>query len=392
MKIGLVTDFYYPWIGGPSGVVKNLGQGLAARGHSVSVLAPSPDGPSSVQLEEGLEVTRVRTVPAPVGYNLRTTIVPRREVSDWLDDRQPDVVHIHHPFSLSATALFLARKKGIRVVGTNHTIPECSLWGIRNIKPVYRAADAGFSWWLLQVLNRCDKVATPTRTAATALHNLGFTREVVPISNGIDAHRFSPGNPTSNLREQLGLDERPVILYTGRLDAEKQMDVWLRAAAELLQSCDVQLLVGGQGADRERLEGLAKELGLQNRVIFFGYLPEDQLPDVYRIADVYFIASPVELQSITGLEAIASGLPMVGVRAGALPELIEHGNNGYLVEPGDWKAAAQALRQILDDSGQIEKMGMRSREMALEHDLRLSIDKYDEFLSASANGHASPSA
>ena len=380
MRIGLVTDFYYPWIGGPSIVVRNLAQGLTLRGHTVHLLAPSASGRPEVQMDGTLEITRVRTFPAPFGYRMRTNIWLTAAAARWLDRVTPDVVHVHHPFPISATAIFLAGRRGIPIVATNHTIPECALWGVRRLGLLYRSAEASFAWWLVRLLERCDRVATPTRTAAHALQVMGYRRDVDTISNGVDTTRFAPGASSAALKDRFELDGRPTVLYTGRLDAEKQMDVWLRAAAAAARQVDVQFVVGGEGTERPRLEQMARDLGIEDRTRFIGYVSDQEFPSLYRMADVFFITSPVELQSITALEALASGLPIVAVEARALPELVHHAYNGYLVAPGDWQAAGSTLADLLLDEQRRSTMGIASREMALEHDLHRTIERYERLL------------
>lgn len=382
MRVGVVTDFYYPWIGGPSAAVRNLSNGLADRGHDVFLLAPSPDGAVCEQHEGPVCVTRVRTVPVPVGYRLRTA-VPPIGIASWLRRTRPDVIHIHHPFPLSAAALAIARGHRVPVAATNHTIPECSLWGLRGSR-LFPAARLALGRWIVNVLSRCDRVATPTETAAQLLRQLGFHRNIHVISNGVDVDRFKPGPPLRELGRRLGLDSRPVMLYTGRLDAEKEMDVWLRAAAEIARRRDVQFVVGGEGTDRPRLEALAVDLGLEGHARFVGYLDESEYPALYRLADVYCITSPVELQSITTLEAVASGLPVVAVGAGALPELVRNGENGYLVQQGNWAGVADAADCILGEADKRAAMRQASRSVALDHALQRSIELYEGFLEAAA--------
>lgn len=382
MKIGVVTDFYYPWIGGPSAVVRNLGAGFATRGHAVYVLAPGPDGHPVRETDGSIDVQRARTASLPFGYNLRVACTPLRDARLLLDRVQPDVVHVHHPFPLSAAAIHAARRRGIPVVATNHTIPECSLWGLRNHGSLYSIAYFCMTRWLLYLLDSTTLVATPTATAAGMLRTMGFKRNVVAISNGIDTNRFSPGPKNESLRARLGLDDRPVVLYTGRLDAEKQMDVWLRAASTVAAGLNIQFVVGGRGAEQEALRRLAIELELSDNVSFVGYVSESDLSDLYRLADVYFVTSPVELQSIATLEAIATGLPVVATRAGALPELVHHGQNGFLVPVGDASAAADCLAQLLENERLRSRFGFESRRIAMDHDLLGSVERYERLLTA----------
>lgn len=362
-------------------MVRALAQGLSARGHAVSVVAPSASGPADLEEEGAVPVRRIATVPVPVGYQLRVAPFPLRSVGAWFDRQQPDVVHIHHPFPLSLAAGLAARRRGIPLVATNHTVPECSLWGMRGTGRLYAATSAGMSGWIRWLMQRCDRVATPTETAAGALRAMGFKREVTVISNGVDVERFRPGSASEALRQRLGLDGRPVVLYTGRLNAEKDMETWVRAAAAVP---DAQLVIGGQGTDRARLEGLVHQLGAAGRTRFTGYLSDADYPRLYRLAAVYFITSPVELQSITTLEAVASGLPVVGVRAGALPELICEGVNGSLIQPGDAVAGTRELAWMMHNEANRAQMGTRSREIGLRHSQDRTVEQYERFLFAAA--------
>ncbi|GAC1508901.1 MAG: hypothetical protein NVS2B16_06500 [Chloroflexota bacterium] len=324
---------------------------------------------------------RSRTAPLPFGYKVRVSVQPHRDGARWLERVRPDVVHFHHPFPLSAATSRLACRAGIPVVATNHTIPECSLWGIRHTGPLYATTTFFFARWLVHVLNRATTVATPTATASNLLQNLGYARTVVPISNGIDTRRFSPGPARESLRRRLGLDDRSIVLYTGRLDAEKQLDIWLRSAAALSRHVNAQFVVGGKGTQQERLVRLAHALHLDNDVRFIGYVSDDDLPDLYRLAHVYYMTSPVELQSIATLEAVASGLPVVAVNAGALPELVRDGENGFLISPGDARCGAERLARLLNDVALSARFRQRSREIAMGHDLLRSVEGYERWLS-----------
>jgi 1,2-diacylglycerol 3-alpha-glucosyltransferase len=380
VKIGVATDFYYPWIGGPATFIRNLGHGLSARGHSIALLCPSADGEPGNEYDGPMHVRRARSVSVPFGYQLRVSSSPLVDVSRWLDAVQPDVVHVHHPFPLSVAATWMAKHRGIPVIATNHTIPECSLWGLRTARVIYPLVTGAFGRWIVQQLRQCEAVTTPTETAAELLRSIGFAGPLTAISNGVNTSRFRPGPRPVDLARRLGIDERPVVLYTGRLDAEKQMDVWLRAAAVLARALDVQFLVGGKGSERTRLEALAKELGLDRRLHFFGYLSDEEYPLIYRLADAFCITSEVELQSIATLEAIASGVPAVGVSAAALPELIVNGLNGFLADPGDSIGIARHLHQLLSSPDLGSEMGRRSRTIAERHDLSHTIASYEVIL------------
>ncbi|HLJ65765.1 MAG TPA: glycosyltransferase [Chloroflexota bacterium] len=384
MRVGLAADFYYPWIGGPSTLLRNLATGLAERGHEVSLLVPSPTGPGYHETVDAVPITRASTLPFPVGHDLRVAATPWRAADTWLQTFRPDVVHAHHPFPLSASAMLLARRRGIPVLATNHTIPASSLWGLRDARVSYRITSDLLGRWIVWLMARATSVATPTRTAAAELRAMGFAGSVDVISNGIDTERFQPGPPDERLMMRLGVDNRPTVLYTGRLDADKQMDVWLRATQRVAAERDIQLVVGGEGADRSELERMARSLGLGERTRFIGYVSGDELPVIYRLASVYCITSPVELQSISTLEALASGLPVVAANAGALPELVQDGVNGFLFPAGDDRAAALGLGQILSSAELRARQSDAARRTSLRHHLAQSIDAYERLLRTTA--------
>ena len=367
MKIAIATDFHSPWVGGPATFVDNFSAFLVSRDHQVEILAPSATGRASVERSMGKTVHRFESVSLPFGYGVRAVWRLDRVVAT-LRRIRPDVVQIHHPFPLGSAAMIASRRLGIPIVAVNHTIPECSLYGLRG-SWAYPIALAAFQRYLIWLLARASAICTPTRTAADLLREMGVRRPVEVISNGIDTSRFTPSHDKSAARRKLGLPDKPMVLYTGRLDAEKDMETWLRAGAVLLKSANAQLVVGGEGADKPRLQGIARRLGLDGSVTFPGYLPVDQLPSLYQAADVYFITSAVELQSITTLEALATGLPVVAADAAALPELVAPGTNGFLAKPGDVGSFGAALIRIVHSVETAERMGAAGRRIAERHSL-----------------------
>jgi 1,2-diacylglycerol 3-alpha-glucosyltransferase len=384
VNVAIATDFCSPWIGGPATFIDNFSSFLAARGHNVQILAPSQTSrPAFERRPNGVAVARLPSLPLPFGYQVRVTYRVD-SLGQALQSLRPDVLQIHHPFPLGLAAMVAARRQGLPVVAVNHTIPECSLYGLRD-SFVYPPLRAAFRRGLIAFLSGADEICTPTRTAAALLHEMGITRTVEVISNGVDTARFTPREDKGAARRLLGYANKPTVLYTGRLDAEKDMTTWLRAGAALSGARDVQLVVGGEGADKARLRRLASTLGLEHRVIFPGYLPAADLPTLYQAADVYCITSAVELQSITTLEALSSGLPIVAADACALPELIEDGRNGYLVAPGDVEGFSTALQAVLQSPNAGRDMGQHSRKLAEQHALGQVASRHEALLQRVCN-------
>ena len=156
---------------------------------------------------------------------------------------------------------------------------------------------------------------------------------------GIDASRFANNTPTDN--------SNPVALFLGRLDDEKKIDVLLRAVAKLTEHPKLQVELVGDGGERQRLGALARELGIEDRVHFLGHVSDQELPGIYERCTVFVMPSIAELQSIATMEAMASGRPVIGADAMALPHLVHDGDNGYLFPPGDVDRLADRLRRVL---------------------------------------------
>jgi len=383
VRIAIAADFVSPWVGGPATFIDNFRAYLSGAGHRVEVIAPSLTGWPSIEETPAGVVRRVPTLPVPFGYRLRVSYRPDA-VRAALKAARPDVLQVHHPFPLGVSALRGARSLSIPVVAVNHTIPECSLYGIRN-RVVYPFALGLFRRYLIWFLEQATKVSTPTETAARLLRGMAFKGAVTVISNGIDTARFTPATDKQVARAALGLPEKPILLYTGRLDAEKDMNTWLRAAARIPASLDTHLVVGGEGTDRPRLERLAADLGLTGRITFPGYLPARDLPLLYQAADAYCITSAVELQSITTLEAAASGLPVIAARVGALPELVEDGITGYLAGQGDVEGFARGMTRVLADPDAGRAMGLAGRARAERHALSMVGRAHESLLASVVN-------
>jgi glycosyltransferase involved in cell wall biosynthesis len=161
----------------------------------------------------------------------------------------------------------------------------------------------------------------------------------------------------------------------GRVDREKALDVLIQAVADL-DRADIQLAIAGQGSFLNDLQALSRRLALGRRVVFTGYVSNDDLPLLLNSADVFVMPSRAELQSIATLEAMSSGLPVLAADARALPELVAPGVNGYLFEVGQVAKAAQGLAFLGDNRERWAAMGLASLSKAKPHSLANTIYRY----------------
>jgi glycosyltransferase involved in cell wall biosynthesis len=204
------------------------------------------------------------------------------------------------------------------------------------------------------------------------------------ISNGVDTARFTPQPASANeakaLRQQYGLDPHlPIILYAGRIDADKRVGLVLRAAALVFQKTQAQLLIVGDGKQLELIKQLANELNIQDKTVFTGFVPlSGDLPGLYRLASVFVTASEVEIQSSVVLEAAATGLPVVTVNASSMPEFVRDGETGFVVPRQDVAALADRLVTLINDPARGRAMGQAGLALACPHSHENAVEKYTQ--------------
>ena len=399
----IVTDQYEPMIGGVPTVTRELARGLTERGHAVTVLAPSASGHgrTAMRSAEGarvaggaegsgvgpLTVAFRGSVRWPWYEGQRLGFLAPAAARRLIDDFAPDVVHLHSPLTLGATARSAARRRDVPVLYTNHYLPA-NVWpGLaasgtvptRSVTARSVALEVAFYAFITGFANHCDHVTAPTATALLLLREHGLRAPSQVVSNGIDLDTFAPRQSGADdvLRTRYSLPGgRPIILSIGRLSPEKRADVLIEAAARLTEP-GALLVLAGPGPDEDRLRSLAASRGVADRVRFLGFVPDTDLPGLYRLADMFAIASPAELQSLVTMEAMASGLPVVAVEAGALGELVHAGENGFLAKPGRAADIAASLDLLCHDQELRTRMAKASRRIIADHDRYRLLSRWE---------------
>jgi 1,2-diacylglycerol 3-alpha-glucosyltransferase len=202
---------------------------------------------------------------------------------------------------------------------------------------------------------------------------------IFPISCGIDLNLFTPDIPPDRCKFHELYDinqEKTILLFLGRIDGEKRIDLLIRAMRQLSRD-DIQLVIAGKGRAEEPLHQMAADLQKNRMVIFTGFIPADSLPCLMNSVDIFVMPSEAELLSISTLEAMACGLPVLLADALALPELVKVGKNGYLFKPGDVADLVHMINLIADQPERWAEMGQVSREIAQLHSLDHTMDEFE---------------
>ncbi len=388
MKIVIASEAYYPLIDGGAVAEHHLALELHKRGHEVHILAPSEGWKGGKEPDEGTMIHRLASMPIPfVKNDHRLAIWPKREIYSILDSIKPDVIHIHNPFPIGKATLAYCHDRKVPIVATNHWLPE----NITTFMAKFRFLNnmqflVDMNWKFISTFhNACDFVTSPTQTAIDLMTKNGLTAPHRPVSNGVSLQHFNPQKDATPLKNRLNLPEKPIALYAGRLSGEKHVDVFVRSMPAVLKNHDVHFVIGGSGREKEPLQNLVAALGIEKHVTFPGFLPEEELPLLYRCADLFVMPSICELQSITTLEAMASGLPVIAADKYALPELVHHGENGYLFEPMNEQQLSGFLAELLSDETKRKKMGDESWAIVQRHSLESAVSDYESIYNQLVN-------
>ncbi|KAM9864732.1 Alpha-monoglucosyldiacylglycerol synthase [Leucobacter aridicollis] len=376
IRILLGCDTFAPDVNGAARFAERLAAGLVRRGHDVHVAAPSKKHKTVGAFRETIEgeqmtvhrIASFRWYP----HDWLRFVLPwraRHYVKQILDQVKPDVIHIQSHIVIGRALVHEGAKRGIRIVATNHVMPE----NVLDFTLLPERAKRLFVRWgwrdADRVLRRAKAITTPTRRAADFLERNTYRRGVLPVSCGLRA---------SDYTAIVGPRERHKLVFVGRVTLEKEIDVIIRALDRLDPKLEATLTIVGDGDQRKNLEKLVAELGLTSRVHFTGRVSDEELRGHLTDASVFVIASIAELQSIATMEAMASGLPIVAADAMALPHLVHHGENGYLFQAGNDRELADALTKVLTaDAAEYERMQQESLTAVQSHDIDRTLDTFE---------------
>jgi glycosyltransferase involved in cell wall biosynthesis len=376
LKIVIGCDTFAPDINGAARFAERLAAGLVQRGHDVHVVAPNQAyrraHPHTEVIEgEPMTLHRLPSVRwAP--HDWLRFVWPWRSkhyARKVIDQVQPDVVHIQSHIVIGRGLAYIANERGIPVIATNHVMAE-NILDHTTMPKFIDDLVLKFAWAdAKRTFDKTRAITTPTRRAADFLEKTVEVKGVIPVSCGIDRTQYTP---------VIAPRDKNRIVFVGRLTAEKQVEVILKAMTKLDPALDTTFDIVGGGDQRKQLEHLASQLGLADRVTFHGRTSDEELRALLSRASLFVIASIAELQSIATMEAMASALPIVAADAVALPHLVHDGENGYLFEPGNVDELAARLTDVLTaEPAEYERMQRASLDGVAIHDINRTLDTFE---------------
>lgn len=379
MKILIVTETYPPNVNGAALATERMAEELAKRDHQVAVIAPSTEFKHYKTVDGNLTVYRVRSIIIQKNHKFRVSpqLLHAREFKEIVKEVQPDIMHINNPGFLAQTAMSIAKQIKVPIIGTSHFMPENITHYLHLPDQLEKFLNTGIWKIYAGFYGKLNLIISPTQTSANLLTKLGVSSRVEVISNGIDLKKFNKNNDGTYLKERYKLPAKTTLLFVGRLDKEKCIDVLIKAAALIRDKADFHVVIAGKGKEEVYLKELASDLAVDSLITFTGYLPKKDLPYIYKVADIFVMPSIAELQSLVTMEAMATGLPVIGADAVALPHLIKDGKNGFLFEPYHDKELAGKLLTLLSDKQLMKKMSEASQEIIKTHDMDYVVNKVE---------------
>ncbi len=381
MKILISSDLYWPTVNGVSTAARTLAQGLAGRGHEVLVIAPSQNGKKYKEVDGNYTIARTASTIFPFYQNFRICLYPYREVKKIIQDFHPDVVHMMGFLMISQAVMKYSQKYDIPMVSTNHAMPENLMDNLKRLAPLSRPINYVMKEYIVRFHKKTDYFTMPTQSALD-IFKLSTRKLKIPVeavSNGIDLSRFNPTPPPQSIFNKYKIPtDKPIVSYIGRVDAEKHIAVLIDAFNRVLKKHDAHMIIVGKGTETANLQQQARDLNIYDKITFPGCVSEQEIVDFHKLGNVFCMASPVELQSIVMLEAMASGKPVVAVDAGPLKELCQDGRNGILCETDNDKEISEAILRIIDDPVMAKKMGEESIKIAATHDIQKTLERYEQ--------------
>lgn len=379
MKIAIYSDVFLPSVNGVVTVVKTTAMGLGERGHEVMIFYPKPGSHPIHWQATNVTLRGVPSMPALV-YPDIWVAAPTPQSLLALKRFAPDVIHVMDPATVGIEGLLAGKLLKIPVVSSFHTyFMEPEWMKIVNLSRFNKVTDALWRY-TIEFYNRCEIVAVHSQYMARDMTEHGLKpQKIRMLANALDLRTIKKVDQknikTFRQKYKLGTE---VVMYVGRLSKEKNIEVLIQAFSRLVKKITTaQLLIIGDGPIREELENLVLEKGLQHQVIFAGSIPHDVLlqSGAFQSVSLFCTPSTTETQCMSVLEAMAAGLPIVGVKAMGMMDLVT--DNGILVTPGNSVELSDALRTLLKDDKRKNTYSRMSMKQAKEHSIDAVMEQHE---------------
>ncbi len=361
MKILFISDVYFPRINGVSTSIETFRKELRALGHTVHLIAPDYLAPSP----DETDILRVPSRRVPLDPEDRFMSFSRvMQHLDKFRSEQYDIIHIQTPFVAHYLGLKLSKLLNIPCIETYHTFFEEYLYHYVPFVPkkLMRMLATRFS---RHQGNSLHGMVVPSHPMLSVLKNYGITTRAEVIPTGIEPASFVPGDREAFRKNYNIPQDRPVLLFVGRVAHEKNIGFLLKVLVQVRKEIpDILFVIAGEGPARASLEKDSNELGLGDSVMFIGYLDRNtELNSCYRSADIFIFSSRTETQGLVLLEAMAQGVPVVSTAELGTRDVLKEGQ-GVWIAREELADFSEKIVRMLGDADARQALSASGRDYA----------------------------
>jgi glycosyltransferase involved in cell wall biosynthesis len=366
-------------------------QRLAANGVEVHVVRSKLEGDS---YSCGIRFHGIRRSPDPKAFRLTLSNIPQYSptsllrhpasiywenlyalnVSKVIEKNSIDLIHAHFAYPEGLVGLLAKRRTGKPLIVTCHgydlLIEPSAKYGVRLSKRIDSI--------VRRVLNEAEAVVTASEATFNEARKIVKNSDRIHlIPNAVDIQRFNPTLNSSKIRKRLGIGNRIVVFTLRAHEPKYGLEYLIRAVPKVVKEReDVLFVIGGDGSLRRYHKQLAVKLGVNEKIMFTGKIPQDESSYYYAMSDIVVVPSIQEAFGLTVTEAMACGKPVIGTNIGGIPDQIIDSYNGFLVHPRNPKDMAEKILRLIGNPNEARRMGINGRKMVEENfDLNKRIDK-----------------
>lgn len=364
MHIAYYTNTYLPVVSGVVRSVQTFRDALSALGHNVFIFAQEDDYEDTEPF-----IFRYTSLKLPLPVDIPTALPVSPFVDQLLPKLKLDVIHTHHPFLLGQTAASKARDLNLPLIFTFHTqYHEYTHYVPFSQEQVQEFIKNRIIHWLKEYMRKCQHIVIPSESMRSILINdYGLADRFTVIPTGLDIAPYKRAHGDS-LRAKWGWPDDKVVISVGRLAEEKNWTTLLQAfALAQKRQANLRLVLVGDGPQASTLRQQARELGITERTLFTGKLPFEKVPAYLKAADLFAFASVTETQGLVTLEAMAAGLPVVAVNGSGTQDIVEDGEQGFLVS-NDPNELANGIVKLIENPDLIERFKSAALKKAHDYD------------------------
>ncbi len=358
MRIAIFTDSYHPQVNGVTNCIDLIKRELEKAGNDVMIVAPTGTNNS------------FHSIKVPFYKEYKHAVFPHIKCLRLLRKFRPDIIHAQTPFSMGIAAVIASKAYKIPLVSTFHThIPEYFSYYFFDSKITKEAI-----WkYLVHFYKRSDAVTTPSEIVKKELERR-MKKRITLIKNGVDSSYFTPKNKSKTFWKKYGITEKKAVLHVGRLSRERSVDEIVETVGKLVsERDDAALAIVGKGPVEKELKEAAEKY--KNKIIFTGYVSNEDLAKAYASSYVFVISSRTDTYPLVLLESYASGLPAIGINSEGVSRLIKK-DTGFLYDSK--KQLAGKLERLLNDENLRNALSDSARKFAEKHSWAIIAKKYME--------------